>query len=92
MPYWVIASVFGILALAAMWGIYSSLVTGVTIGETSTYNVDDNPIGFVAVVMGKFFVLCFSVAMALHALGFLAADPMEWLQRMFPFLPKTPRY
>ncbi len=45
MPYWVIASVFGILELAAMWGIYSSLVTGVTIGETSTYNVDDNPIG-----------------------------------------------
>jgi len=90
MPQWVIASVFGMLTLAAAWGIYSSLSTGVTQGKYSTYDADREPIGFFMVVLGKFLVLFFCFAIVLHAVGLLAVNPITTIKQMFPWLPDRP--
>jgi hypothetical protein len=87
MPQWVIASIFGVLALAAVWGIHSALSTEVTWGELSKYEADRNPVGFYMVVLGKFLVLCFCIAIVLHAVGLLAIDPIAAMKQMFPWLP-----
>ena len=87
MPQWVIASVFGALALAAVWGIYSSLSTGITQGELSVYEADRNPVGFFMVVLGKFLALGFCLAIVLHAVGLSDTDPIVAIKQMFPWLP-----
>lgn len=87
MPQWVITSVFGTLALAAAWGIYSSLSTGITQGQLSVYEADREPVGFFMIVLGKFLALLFCFAVALHAVGFLAMDPVAGIKQMLPWLP-----
>jgi hypothetical protein len=87
MPAWVLASVFGTLALAAAWGIYSSLSTGTTQGELSEYEADRDPTGFFMVVLGKFLALCFCIAIVLHAVGLSPTDPITAIKQMLPWLP-----
>jgi ABC-type Fe3+ transport system permease subunit len=87
MPPWVIVSVFSALALAACWGLYSAWTTGVANDEAWTFKRDANPAMYSLTLAGKATVLCFSVAMVLHAMGLIQQNPVEELQRLFPFLP-----
>ena len=87
MPQWVIASVFGALALCAAWGIYSSYSTGTVYGELSQYSEDREPTAFFMIVLGKVLALVFCVAIALHAAGLLAMDPLAEIKQLFPWLP-----
>lgn len=87
MPQWVIASVFGALALCAAWGIYSSYSTGTVYGELSQYSEDREPTAFFMIVLGKVLALVFCLAIALHAAGLLAMDPLAEIKQLFPWLP-----
>lgn len=87
MPLWVIASVFGALALCAAWGIYSSYSTGTVYGEWSQYSEDREPTAFLMVVLGKVLALCLCLAIALHAVGLLDVDPIAEIKRLLPWLP-----
>jgi hypothetical protein len=87
MPQWVMASVFGIMALAAAWGVYSSLSTGMTRSEFAPYQVDRDPAGFYLVVTGKFFVMLLCIAIVLHAAGLSATDPLAMMKQILPSLP-----
>lgn len=87
MPQWVIASVFGALALCAAWGIYSSYSTGTVYGELSQYSEDREPTAFFMIVLGKVLALVFCFAIALHAAGRLAMDPLAEIKQLFPWLP-----
>ncbi|MDE2068959.1 MAG: hypothetical protein KGK01_06535 [Bradyrhizobium sp.] len=75
------------LALAAAWGIYSSLSTGITQGELCQYEADREPVGFFMVVLGKFLALFFCFAIVLHAVGLLAVNPITAIKQMLPWLP-----
>jgi hypothetical protein len=90
MPPWVIVSVFSVLALAACWGLDSAWTTGVTNDEGWTFQRDSNPAMYNLTLAGKATVLCFSVAMVLHAVGLIEQNPVEEIQRLFPFLPSSP--
>jgi hypothetical protein len=87
MPQWVIASVFGVLALCAAWGIYSSYSTGTVYGELSQYSEDREPTAFFMTVLGKVLALVFCLAIALHAGGLLAMDPLAEIKQLLPWLP-----
>ena len=87
MPHWVIASVFGVLALCAAWGIYSSYSTGTVYGELSQYSEDREPTAFFMVVLGKVVALIFCLAIALHAVGLLTTDPIVEIKHWLPWLP-----
>ena len=87
MPQWVIASVFGALALCAAWGIYSSYSTGTVYGELSQYSEDREPTAFFMIVLGKVLALVFCLAIALHAAGLSAMDPLAEIKQLFPWLP-----
>jgi len=56
------AFIFGLLAVAAAYGLWRSFATGVTSDELYTFREDENPAGFMAVTAGKMFVLVFGVA------------------------------
>ncbi|HYJ35088.1 MAG TPA: hypothetical protein VEV64_02950 [Rhizomicrobium sp.] len=76
------AFIFGLLAVAAAYGLWRSFATGVTSDELHTFREDENPAGFMAVTAGKMFVLVFGVAEVLHAFG-LCGDPMAPLRAIF---------
>ena len=84
MPPWIIALVFGLFAIAAVWGIYRSLVTGVANDGTRTVKADQSPVGFLVVLFVKLLVLCFAVAVVLHAVGLSAFDPIISTRKMLP--------
>jgi hypothetical protein len=86
MPQWVIASVFTVMAMAAAWGTYSSLSTGMIWGEFSRYEVDRDPTAFYLAVTGKFFVMLLCVGIALHAAGLSATDPLAMMRQVLPTL------
>ena len=71
--------IFGLLALAAAYGLWRSFTTGVASDEIYTFREDENPAGFMAATAGKMFVLAFGIAEVLHAFG-LCGDPMEPLR------------
>jgi hypothetical protein len=77
-----IAVIFGLLAAAAAYGIRQALVTGVAGDGLYNFDRDESPLGFAAVMAGKFFVLGFGIAEILHALG-LCGDPMVPLRALF---------
>jgi hypothetical protein len=87
MPQWVTASVFGVLALCAGWGIYASYSRATVWGELSQYSEDREPTAFTMVVLGKVFALIFCLAIALHAVGLLATDPIAEMKHWLPWLP-----
>lgn len=70
-----IVAIFVPLAILAGWSILGDLRTGVARDELYSFAVGDNPIGFLAVICGKLFVIGFGIAMVLHACG-LPADPV----------------
>jgi hypothetical protein len=79
------AIIFGILALAAIWGIRQNISSGTASNSGWTCTIDDNPIGFCLMVCGKAVCLGFSIAMILHAFG-LAGDPVAHIKHALPFL------
>ncbi|MCA0045455.1 hypothetical protein LB577_00570 [Mesorhizobium sp. B283B1A] len=82
MPQWFIATVFGLLALAAVWGIYRSLSSGVANDGIYRFDVDKNPLGFALVIASRTLIIAFAVAVILHALG-LIGDPVSMLRSLF---------
>ncbi len=78
-----IALIFWVLAAAAVYGIVSSLRTGVTRGETRSFRIDEEPIGFTMVILGKVFMIGLAIAETLYALG-LAGDPLAAISAYIP--------
>lgn len=79
------AALFGLLAAIAAWSIMRDLAAGVARDELYSFAVSRNPIGFLAVIGGKAFVVGFGIAMILYACG-LVGDPMKPLRTLFgPF-------
>jgi len=82
MPQWFTATVFGLLALAAVWGIYRSLSTGVAYDGIYRFEIDSNPLGFAFAIASRVLIIAFAIAMILHALG-LIGDSVAILRSMF---------
>jgi hypothetical protein len=80
------AIIFGILGLAAIWGIRKNIMTGAATSRGWTCTIDDNPIGFCLIVCFRAAVVGFAIAEIMYAFG-LCADPIKTIQHMFPFLP-----
>jgi len=80
------ATVFGILGLAALWGIQKNIGSGTATSRGWTCTSDENPIGFCLIVCGRAFCVGFSIAEILHALGWVG-DPVANLKHLLPFLP-----
>ena len=78
------AIIFGILALAAIWGIRQNISSGTASSRGWTCTIDDNPIGFCLIVCGKAVCLGFSITMIFHAFG-LAGDPVAHIRHALPF-------
>jgi hypothetical protein len=76
------AILFGLLAVAAGYGLWRSFTTGVTSDEIYTFREDEEPAGFMMVTAGKMFVMAFGIAEVLHAFG-LCGDPMEPFRALF---------
>jgi hypothetical protein len=80
-------AIFASMAVIAAWSILNDLSTGVARDELYRFSLDTNPLGFVAIIGGKMFVIVFAIAMILHAFG-LAGDPVKALQPYLdPFGP-----
>ena len=77
-----IAVIFGILAAAAGYGLWRDVKTGVARDEIYSFRRDENPVGFMATMAGKLFVMAFGVAEILHAMN-LCGDPMVPLRSLF---------
>jgi hypothetical protein len=79
------AALFGLLAVVAAWSIARDLAAGVAQDDLYSFAVNRNPIGFLAVIGGKVFVVGFGIAMILYACG-LVGDPMKALRTLLgPF-------
>jgi hypothetical protein len=76
------AIIFGILGAAAAYGLWRGHKTGVAGDGLYSFDQDENPIGYAAVMAGKLFVLGFGIAEILHALN-LCGDPMAPLRAIF---------
>lgn len=57
MSPWLIALILGLLAIAAVFGIYLASATGVGNDGIWKFELDENPLGFFVVLGGKVFVL-----------------------------------
>lgn len=80
------AVIFGILGLAAIWGISKDISTGTASSRGWTCTLDDNPIGFCLIVCFRAAVVGFAIAEIFYAFG-LSGDPIKNIQHAFPFLP-----
>ena len=78
-----IALIFWILSGFAVYGIFRSLRTGVAT-STFTYRLDQNPVAFMMVILGRVFVIALAIAETLHAFG-LVGDPFAALRSFMPF-------
>ena len=76
------AIIFGLLAVAAGYGLWRSFTTGVTSDEIYTFREDEEPAGFMLVTAGKMVVMALGIAEVLHAFG-LCGDPLEPLRALF---------
>ena len=85
MPPAFIATVFGILGLAAIWGIGKNITTGTATSRGWTCTIDDNPVGFCLIVAMKGALVGFAAAEILHAFG-LVGDLLARIQHALPFL------
>ena len=80
-----LAAIFGLLAVVASWSIMHDLATGVAQDELYRFGANSNPIGFLAIIAGRVFVVGFGIAMILFACG-LIGDPMKSLRALLgPF-------
>ncbi|TPJ74904.1 hypothetical protein [Mesorhizobium sp. B2-7-1] len=82
MPQWFTATVFGLLALAAVWGIYRSVSSGVAYDDIYRFEIGSNPLGFAFAIASRILIVAFAIAMILHALGFIG-DPVSMLRSAF---------
>ena len=74
--------VFGLLAVAAGYGLWRSFATGVTSDEIYTFREDEEPAGFMLVTAGKMVIMALGIAEVAHAFG-LCGDPLEPLRAIF---------
>jgi hypothetical protein len=81
----VTAAVFGLLGLAAIYGIRKNIISGSAMSRGWTCTVDDNPVGFCLIVAMKGALVGCAIAEILHAFG-LAGDPVAQIQQALPFL------
>ena len=79
------AIIFGILALAAIWGIRQNISSGTASSRGWTSTIHDNPVGFCLIVCGKAVCLGLLITMIFHAFG-LAGDPVARIKHALPFL------
>jgi hypothetical protein len=70
------------LSACAFFGIIRSLSTGAAT-STFTYRVNQSPVAFVTVILGRFFLIGLAVAETLYAFG-LTGDPIAALQSIMP--------
>jgi hypothetical protein len=77
------AVIFGIIGLAAIWGIRKNIMTGVATSRGWTCTIDDNPIGFCLIVCFRAAIVGFAVAEILYAFG-LCADPSKLFSTRSP--------
>lgn len=77
-----IAFVYGVIALAGLYGIARDIGTGMTGRGNWILTLEDNPVGFCLAVCGKAAVVAFTVVEIMHAYG-LSADPIEVLRNQF---------
>jgi hypothetical protein len=80
------AIIFGLLGLAAIWGIRKNIMTGTAISRGWTCTIDDNPIGFGLIVCFRAVVVGVAIAEIMYAFG-LCADPNKTIQHALSFLP-----
>ena len=76
------AVIFGILAAAAGYGLWRDMKSGVARDEIYSFERDKSPVGFMATMAGKLFVVVFGLAEILHAMN-LCGDPMVPLRALF---------
>jgi hypothetical protein len=81
----VTAAVFGLLGLAAIYGIRKDIISGSATSRGWTCTIDDNPVGFCLIVAMKGALVGCAIAEILHAFG-LAGDPVAQIQQALPFL------
>ena len=89
MPPGHIALVFWFLSLFALWGIVHDLRTGVATSRGWVFRSDENPIGFLLVILSKVFVIGLAVAETFHAMG-LGSDPFLYLHSLLPSFHQPP--
>jgi len=70
------AVIFGLLAVVAAWSILHDLQSGVAQDDLYRFSSDANPIGYLAIIGGKLFVVGFGIATIFYACG-LAGDPLK---------------
>ena len=80
-----IAAVFGVLGLAAIYGIRKNIISGKATSRGWTCTIDDNPVGFCLIVAMKGALVGFAAAEILHAFG-LVGDLLARIQHALPFL------
>lgn len=85
MPPAFIATVFGLLGLAAIYGIRKNIISGTATSRGWTCTIDDNPVGFCLIVAMKGALVCFAIAEILFAFG-LAGDPVAQIRDALPWL------
>jgi len=85
MPPAFIAAVFGLLGLAAIYGIRKDISSGSATSRGWTCTIDDNPVGFCLIVAMKGALIGFAIAEILYACG-LVSDPIARIQHALPFL------
>lgn len=79
-----IALISWFFATCAAFGIVNSLRTGITHSESGTFQMDEQPIRFMMVILGKVFFIGIAIAETLYALG-LTGDPIAAIRSHLPF-------
>jgi hypothetical protein len=80
-----IAAIFGILGLAAIWGIRKNITTGAASSRGRTCTLDDNPVGFCLFISMRAAIVGFAIAEILYGFG-LVGDPVAQIKHALPFL------
>jgi hypothetical protein len=79
-----IALVFWGVSAFAVFGILKSLQTGVVTGSIFTYRINQQPVAFLSVILGRTFIIAIAIAETLYALG-LTGDPIAAFRSIMPF-------
>lgn len=85
MPYRAI--LFEVAGLIALWSVTSDIRNGAATARTWTIYFNENPLGFLLVVLVKTGFVFLAVAVLLHSFG-MVGDPIAALQQALPFLAR----
>ena len=80
-----IALIFGGFAAIAVWSIQHDFATGIAGDPTHHFAIDDDPLGFAAIILAKAVTVAMGVAEILYATGVIA-DPFAALKTTLAFL------